>query len=159
MDALTRLFNKAAIIEREPADTGDGVLLYTSEVHLIDMAGRFPEESMSSLAVRMGITKGAISQTTKKLEEKGYLERINQEGNNKTVFIRLTDSGKRAYDWHQAYHALVNERIIREISGLDNRDRENIRKFFLEIEKIFDDCPETRRGITDSIAGGCQKKT
>lgn len=153
MDTLTRLFNKAAVIEREPVDTGDGVLLYTSEVHLIDMAGRFPEESMSALASRLGITKGAVSQTAKKLEEKGYLERINLEGNNKTVLIRLTDTGTRAFGWHRAYHAVVNNKIVQEICTLEAGDRENILKVLRQIEKIFDDCPKTRLMITQGADG------
>lgn len=151
MDTLTRLFNKAAAIEREPVDTGNGILLYTSEVHLIDMAGRFPEDSLSSHAVRLGITKGAISQTAKKLEEKGYLERANQEGNNKTVIIRLTRAGMRAYDWHRAYHAIVNERIAREIGGLNPDARMNIHRLLRQLENVFDDCPETRRRITETL--------
>jgi len=151
MDTLTRLLNKAAAIEREPVDTGDGILLYTSEVHLIDMAGRFPEEGLSSLAVRLGITKGAISQTAKKLEEKGYLERMYREGNNKTVLIRLTRAGRRAYDWHRAYHAVVNERIAREIGGMNTEARTNIHRLLQQLENIFEDCPETRRRITDAL--------
>lgn len=151
MDILTRLFNKAAIIEREPVDTGDGILLFTSEIHLIDMAGRFPDESLTALATRLGITKGAVSQTAKKLEEKGYLERINLKGNNKTVFIRLTDAGIRAFSWHRAYHAGVNDRIAHEIASLEGKDRKNLIKILLQLERIFDDCPETRRRITRSI--------
>jgi DNA-binding MarR family transcriptional regulator len=154
MDTLARLFNKAAIIEREPVDTGDGTLLYTSEVHLIDMAGRFPAESMSALATRLGITRGAISQTVKKLEEKGYVERINPEGNNKTVYIRLTETGTRVFTWHRSYHAVVNARIAQEIAGLDGKERERLQKILIKIENIFDDCPRTRRQITQGILEG-----
>lgn len=153
MDTLSRLFNKAATIEREPVDTGDGVLLFTSEVHLIDMAGRFPGEGMSALASRLGITKGAISQTAKKLEEKGYLERVNGEGNHKTVFLRLTDAGTRAFGWHRAYHAAVNDRIAGEVASFDTKDRENLLRVLGQIEKIFDTCPETRARITQGVSG------
>jgi len=151
-DLWMRLFNKAAMIEREPVDTGDGVLLYTSEVHLIDMAGRFPEASLSTLASRLGITKGAISQTVKKLEEKGYLERINAGGNNKTVLIRLTGTGVRAFTWHRTYHEVINDRIIREMSDLHRKDWDTIRRILMKMEKIFDDCPETRRRITQGMS-------
>src|SRR5512147_1615769 len=81
-DLMMRLFAKAERIECEPVDTGDGVLLHTSEVHLIDLAGRFPDEGISSLAARLGITKGAVSQTVRRLEEKGYVERAGRDGDN-----------------------------------------------------------------------------
>ncbi len=153
-DLLTRLFNKGALIEQEPVDTGDGVLLFTSEIHLLDIAGRYPDDSMTVLASRLGITKGAISQTAKKLEEKGYLERINREGDNKTVLIRLTENGLRASGWHRAYHAAVNRRIQKHIAALDRRERDAVRNLLSEMEKIFDDCPETRRRITREMAEG-----
>ncbi|NMB78970.1 MAG: MarR family transcriptional regulator [Methanomicrobiales archaeon] len=153
MDTLLRLFNKAALIEREPVDTGDGILLYTSEVHLIDMAGRYPDENLSSIASRLGVTKGAVSQTVKKLEEKGYLERINPEGNNKTVFIRLTQAGLRAFEWHRAYHAVVNERITLEITSLGRTDCETMIAILGQIQKIFDDCPRTREQVTRRMKG------
>jgi len=149
MDALARLFSKAAQIEREPVDTGDGVLLYTSEIHLIDLAGRFPEDSLSSIALRLGITRGAVSQTVKKLEEKGYLERYNGEGDNKTTFLRLTDAGKKAFAWHEAYHSLVNGRLIQVIASLKKEDRQNALNIFLTLEKIFEDCPELRRNVSE----------
>ena len=159
MDLFARLLNKAAIIEREPVDTGDGVLLYTSEIHLIDMAGRFPTESMSALASHLGITKGAVSQTVKKLEKKGYLERIKREGNKKTVHIRLTDSGIQAFNWHRAYHAVVNERIARKIARYEGKDWEYIRTILLQMEKIFDECPTTRCRITQEIVRNLPGKT
>jgi DNA-binding MarR family transcriptional regulator len=146
-DLLSRLFNKAAAIERDPVDTGDGVLLHASEVHLLDMAGRFPQESMTALAVRLGITKGAISQTVTKLEEKGYLERMRPEGNNRTVHLRLTAAGLRAFTWHRAYHAIVNRRIARQVAGLDQKERDAIRHLFRELEQVFDDCPEIRQRV------------
>ncbi|MFA5331832.1 MAG: MarR family transcriptional regulator [Methanoregula sp.] len=147
---LVRLFNKAAAIEHEPVDTGDGVLLYTSEKHLIDTVWRFPQESMSGLASHLGITKGALSQTAKKLEEKGYLERIKAEGNKKTVFLCLLGSGRRAYEWHRAYHAAVHEKIARELSIKEDRDRAYIRIFYLQLERIFDECPKIRRRISET---------
>lgn len=152
MDTLARLFSKAARIESEPVDTGDGVLLYTSEVHLIDLAGRFPDDSMSSLALRLGITRGAVSQTAKKLEEKGYLERYNGEGDNKTTYLRLTDAGKKAFAWHEAYHALVNGRLTEVISSLEKEDRKNALDVLLTLEKIFDDCPDLRRKVSEKAA-------
>ena len=151
MDQLTRLLNKAAAIEREPVDTGDGVLLYTSEIHLLDMAARYPGEGMSSLAARLGITKGAVSQTAKKLGEKGYLERFSEAGDSKTVFLRLTKAGQRAYAWHREYHAAVNRRIAGEFSRLSPDEREQVLAVLFRLEEVFDSCPETRRMVTSAL--------
>ncbi|MDV2481168.1 winged helix-turn-helix transcriptional regulator [Methanoculleus sp. Wushi-C6] len=138
LDRIIRVLNKAAAIEREPVDIGHGVLLYPSEVHLIDVAGRYPEEGVSDLAARLGITKGAVSQTAKKLEEKGYLERVRREGDSKAVLLRLTGRGDEAFAWHRAYHAAVNRRIAEEI-GRDDADR--LMAVLARMEEILDECP------------------
>jgi DNA-binding MarR family transcriptional regulator len=148
MDLLNRLFNKAATIEREPVDTGDGVLLYTSEIHLLDMAGRYPQEGMSSLAGRLGITKGAISQTAKRLVEKGYLERMAREEDSKTVLLRLTDAGQNAFLWHREYHERVNRRIAGEFSRLTPGEREKVFSLLARLESVFDACPDTREQVS-----------
>lgn len=148
MALMTRLFNKAAAIEQEPVDTGDGVLLYTSEIHLLDLAGRFPNEGMSCLAGRLGITKGAISQTAKRLVEKGYLERVNEDGDRKTVLLRLTAAGQHAFLWHQEYHALINRRIGEEFHRLTPDEREKVFSVLARLEGVFDSCPDTRNLVT-----------
>ena len=147
MDRFVRVLNMAAAIEREPVDIGHGVLLYPSEVHLIDIAGRYPDEGISRIAMRLGITKGAVSQTAKRLEEKGYLERANQEGDKKTVLLRLTIRGEVAFNWHRRYHAMVNRNLEEEIRSLSARDLENLRRFFVRVEEIFAACPSARAAI------------
>jgi DNA-binding MarR family transcriptional regulator len=141
LDTISRVLNKAAAIEKEPVDIGHDILLYASEVHLIDMAGRYPEEGISQIASRLGITKGAVSQTAKKLEEKGYIERVNREGGKKTVVIRLTERGRDTFLWHFAYHEMVDQDMAEQISKLSPRDAENIFSVLLQMESMFDNCP------------------
>lgn len=148
LDAMSRILNKAAAIEKEPVDIGHSILLYASEVHLIDMAGRYPEEGISQIASRLGITKGAVSQTAKKLEEKGYIERVNPEGDKKTVFIRLTEYGKDAFLWHVAYHEMVNRDMAERVAKLSHRDVDNLFSILLQMENMLDNCSEVRLKIT-----------
>jgi DNA-binding MarR family transcriptional regulator len=147
LDHITRILNKAAAIEREPVDIGHGVLLYPSEVHLIDVAGRYPDEGVSDLASRLGITKGAVSQAAKKLEEKGYLERARREGDGKTVLLRLTERGREAFAWHRAYHAVVNRRIAMEVARLDRADVEHLVAILARMEEILDECPAVQAEV------------
>ena len=55
----------------------------------------------------------------------------------------------RVFAWHRAYHAVVSEKIAREISGRTNKDRDTIRKVLCRMENIFDDCPEIRNHAGD----------
>jgi DNA-binding MarR family transcriptional regulator len=115
------------------------------------MAGRFPDDGMSSLAGRLGITKGAISQTAKRLIEKGYLERATVAGDGKTILLRLTPAGQDAFLWHREYHALVNNRISGEFGRLSSREREKVFAILARLEAVFDACPETREQVTQRL--------
>ncbi|WP_406657237.1 MarR family winged helix-turn-helix transcriptional regulator [Methanolobus sp. ZRKC2] len=148
VDTLVRVINKASSIEKDPVDIGHGILLHPSEIHLIDMAGRFPDESVSQLASRLGITKGAVSQTAKKLEEKGYLERANKENDKKTIVLKLTGYGEDAFRWHHMYHEAMNRKMAADIEGMDHNDIENLKHVLMQFEEMLEKCPEVRKEIT-----------
>lgn len=150
LETMSRILNKAAAIEKEPVDIGHGILLYASEVHLIDMAGRYPEEGISQIAARLGITKGAVSQTAKKLEDKGYIERVKSSMDKKSVFLRLTEHGRDAFHWHSAYHEIVNKGIAEQVSKLSHRDVENVFSILMQMESMLDNCSAVRKKLANS---------
>ena len=158
LDSLIRILNRAASIEAEPIDIGHGIRLHASEVHLIDMAGRYPEDNVSRLAARLGITKGAVSQLARRLEEKGYLQRINREGNRKAVLLRLTERGREAFEWHRTYHARVNRSIAREIARLDPGDAERLKEVLRQMEAILESSLRVRQEHTREFAAALQRE-
>jgi DNA-binding MarR family transcriptional regulator len=150
LDLFTVIFNRVAAVEREPVDVGHGVLLYSSEVHLIDLAGRFPEENISELAKRLGVTKGAVSQTAIRLEKKGYFERIIAENDRRNVSIRLTTRGEEAFEWHQRYHKAVNGMVAEELAKLDEKEIDNLKKVLTAVGEMLESCPEVRKNLSEN---------
>ena len=145
VDTLVRIINKADSIEKNPVDIGHGILLHPSEVHLIDMAGRFPDENVSQIAFRLGVTKGAVSQTAKKLEEKGYLERANRGNDRKTIVLKLTDYGMDAFRWHNMYHETINRNMADTIAKMNHRDIEGLKNVIMQLEEMLEKCPQMRQ--------------
>ena len=89
-ELFIKLANKYHSLEKIPVDYGVGKDLYHSERHLIEKIGDYPEKNITELAKFFGVTKGAISQTVKKLENKGIVTRYKGEKNDKEVFLKLT---------------------------------------------------------------------
>ena len=88
--------------------------------------------NMSSIANRIGITRGTFSNNVKKLMEKGYLEKYQEEGNSKNIYIRATDEGMKAYE---EYAKFIYEEWFREMFALaDTMPEEQIKT----LEKILD---------------------
>ena len=156
-DCLIRILNKASAIERDPVDIGLGISLYTSEVHVIDLIGRFPGETMTSYASRLGVTRGAISQTVKKLEAKGFLQRFRDENNKKNIRLLLTSRGEDAFSWHTAYHELVRKRLSTGITDMTQDERRLLESALRKLELVLDSCDTIR---AEHIAEFCfQKKS
>jgi DNA-binding MarR family transcriptional regulator len=102
-ELFIKLANKYHSMEKIPEDYGIGIKLYHSERHLIEQIGDYPEKNITELAKFFGVTKGAISQTVKKLENKGIVTRYKGEKNEKEVFLKLTKTGKSVYKKHKEH--------------------------------------------------------
>ena len=61
--------------------------------------------SVTDLAKIIGVTKGAVSQTLKKLESKSFIIKETDPSNLSRITVALTSRGKTAYyshrDWHE----------------------------------------------------------
>ncbi len=118
VEIITRIIHRAVRIEGEPVNIGYGDLLYSSEIHLIAMAGMYPGSNLSTIASQLGVTKGAVSQIVSRLEQKGYITRSREEGDSRNFSLVLTEKGNNALLWHQGLHECILHHLI---SGL-NRD-------------------------------------
>lgn len=98
---FVKLSNKYQALEKIPVDYGAGKTLYHSERHMLDAIGDNPAMNVSEFARTIGVTKGAVSQVVKKLEEKQVVRRYKQAENDKEVFIELTNLGKDIYKKHK----------------------------------------------------------
>ena len=91
---------------------------------------------MSEIASKMGITRGTFSNNTKKLIEKGYLEKKHMSDNQKDIFLTVTDKGLQAYD---KYVEFVNENCFNRIFELWNTIPDTYKETFYEIIDEFSD--------------------
>jgi len=95
---------------------GTGVLMYRREIHTIQAIGRNPGINVTTLAEYMGVTKGAVSQTIKKLSNKGLVRRTRVPGNVKEVVLELTELGWIGFHNHDKFH-MDSLDIAREYFG------------------------------------------
>ncbi len=138
LETLIRVIHKAAFIDNQPVDLGDGSLLSAGEIHLIDMAGQYPHDTISGLASRLGVTKSAVSQMVQKLVVKGYIDRCREEGNRKNICLHLTPSGKKAFAWHASLHSCVDDQVFSYLSSLSSNDRQVLLELLTRLNTTID---------------------
>lgn len=111
MEFCYRLINKYNQKTKNPKQYGTDDLLYASEVHMIEVIGTYGSITTTKLANCMGITKGAVSQTTSKLLKKDLILKTASKERNKEIFITLTEKGQKVLDGHHKIHEKMNERV------------------------------------------------
>lgn len=140
--ALGRMFEVFNLINKKPKEYVPGLVLYFSEIHMIEAIGRHPDSKLTEIAQTLNITKGTASKTIAKLVDKGLVSKYQLEKNKKEVYFRLTEMGQLAFDGHYQYHESRSADIDREFDSYSPEDQklilDFIRKYTEELKRYLD---------------------
>ncbi|MBU0991903.1 MAG: MarR family transcriptional regulator [Proteobacteria bacterium] len=125
---MSRALDRYYLIEKTPREFGTGNMLYPSEIHTIEAIGKNMGINVTELALTLGVSKPAISQTIKKLEKKRLIVRSAANDNNKEVLLHLTKMGKTAYENHRQFHKDMDKVIVKWMKELTDAEHS-----FLEV--------------------------
>jgi DNA-binding MarR family transcriptional regulator len=120
-------------LEKKEIDVGADQKLYPSELHLIAAVKHNPKTHMKCFCEILRVTKGAISQTVKKLLCKGLVKKIKTKKNKKLTFLELTSDGERVCCKHKNFH----KRIFNCFEGLNEDLSEKDMEKALEVIKAI----------------------
>jgi DNA-binding MarR family transcriptional regulator len=98
IDLFLKILHLYSVINRKPKDYGTGDLLYLTEIHTITVVAANKEINMTRLAEIMGVTKGAISQTIRKLVNKNLIIKQNSDKSKREYNLLLSEKGKIVLD-------------------------------------------------------------
>jgi DNA-binding MarR family transcriptional regulator len=96
------------------------------------------DTNATRMAERLGVTKGAISQTLSRLEKKGILRKIKDPYNKNELTIEFTSLGKTILDHYLHVTAELHQQYDQYLSTLTDNERTIIRGFLSQAEIIMD---------------------
>ncbi len=127
---IERIIDKVLFLEKKKIFQYGEILLYPSEIHIILFIDEYKENAKNAtrIAEKLGVTKGAVSQTLTRLEKKGIISKIKDPFNKNELTLILTDKGKEAL------------KEFRVLQKMRSSGHDNILKNFSESDKhiIFD---------------------
>lgn len=112
--------------------------LTINEMHLIESVGKCRDEgrTISSIAEDIGITLPSVTVAINKLQKKGYVEKIRGKADSRTVFVKLTKSGKRIDAAHRYFH----ENMVRSVvSQMNEEEKKALFKGVVKLNSFFKD--------------------
>lgn len=137
-ETFLRIINKFKELEKIPIDHGTGDLLYASEINTLELIGNFPGISITELAQKRGVTKGAVSQIIAKLVKKQLVTKNPGQDNDKVVALGLTEAGEIAFENHEKFHKKYDSPMIEKLSGMNDDQLALLTDTFAMLEKTID---------------------
>ena len=124
-------------VGNKPLGFNTDAKIYPSEIHKLKIIGDKSEPHVSQVARDFGVTKGAVSQSLKKLEKKGLIERTVDQSNNTRLLVRLTPEGKKAYKAHEDLHRMIDSEIEKWLDALAKDEGDVVLDFIRKIKELF----------------------
>lgn len=137
-ETFLRIINKFKALEKIPIDHGTGDLLYASEINTLEIIGKYSGINMTQLALKRGVTKGAVSQIVSKLVKKKLVTKNQTPGNDKELSLQLTSSGEIAFVNHKKFHAKYDSPMIEKLKGMNVEQLAVVKDTFQMLEKTID---------------------
>ena len=116
LEKLEQVSTKMESMHTPTLSFGTGVLMHQKEIHTVQAIGRHSGINITRLAEFKGVTKGAVSQTVKKLVREGLVQKTRLPGNDKEVVLELTNLGWTGFYNHEQFH-METLNIAREYYG------------------------------------------
>lgn len=138
IDLFLKILHLYSVIDRKPKDYGTGDLLYVAELHTIAMIGNNHEINMTKLADIMGVTRGAISQTIRKLAGKNLIIKSNLT-NKKEINLKLSEKGLIVYKAQESFQKEIFTFAGTLYEQAGPEDRELVRRLFIAISSNMEE--------------------
>ncbi len=81
----------------------------STEMYVIDILGEQGDKNIKSIARLLYLTDGAVSKLAKRMASRGIVRCYNRPGNNKDVYLALTEDGKSDFERHCKMKRALND--------------------------------------------------
>lgn len=132
IDLFLKILHLYSVINRKPKDYGTGDLLFFTELHTISMVAGNREINMTRLADIMGVTRGAISQTIRKLVRKELIIKDNIN-NRKEVTLKLSPKGRKVLKEQDSFQKEIFTFADALYERAKPEERDTVRRLFIAI--------------------------
>lgn len=124
-------------LETTPRKYGTEANLSHAEIHMIEMIGDNENSSVTDIAKLLGITKGAVSQSLKRLESKEICIKKTDPDNLSRAIVMLTSKGHAVYWAHKHWHEKLDGGFSKYFNELENEKADIIIEFLHRVQDLL----------------------
>ncbi|MGT2907833.1 MarR family winged helix-turn-helix transcriptional regulator [Streptococcus dentiloxodontae] len=110
-----------------------------AEVQTIVLIARQPQLTLADIARERGISRSAVTQLIKRLEQKGCIRKVPID--DKRFNLELTRQGQAIYQEHQKQHDYINEQLQIIFEQYPEKFLTNLSELMEAVETLWDSLP------------------
>lgn len=151
MEMIIRFGNTYARTSRGEQNYNTSITFSASQIQILEylLENENDLNNMVTVAEHLGISKSALSKQTKKMVEKGLLERYHTSDNQKNIIVKVSDFGKEIY---QLYSEYTYETAFKKMFAvLDDIPDEYLAKFVTVME-IASEAAATDKNCLEDVS-------
>lgn len=137
LQALFKVNNQLKELEKKNlTEISNGKYLSPSEIITMSIIKNHPESNITEIATHLGVTKGAVSQVIRKLEEKQMIEKYKTH-NEKEVYLKLLEEADKVVKEYEE-NCFNNEcKLIDVLKKLDEDQLDFIQSIFEQFGDVL----------------------
>jgi len=136
-EQVMHLINTVLFLEKRNIFIYKNVKLFPSEIHLMKLIAMGQCANATAMAVALGVTKGAVSQTISRLEKKNIVIKANDINNKNGLIISFTDLGKTIMKKFREKRTRSTLAYEKYLDNLSVQDKAVIQEFIAQVEMFL----------------------
>lgn len=132
LDLVNKIFetiSKLIFLDRRRKITYQDINLYPSEIHLLLFIYHIQDTNITNIAERLGLTKGAISQTISRLHKKGIIIKKTEPSKKNELQIQFTKKGQFFMDHIIEFRKALETKYLNFLETKSNKEKQIIFDF------------------------------
>ena len=112
-----------------------------SEVHLIVTIENHQPINLVKLAEIQNISRSAVTQSSKRLIQKGLISLTTSPKNGKNKYLQLTGKGKKIYQLHQTQQDYIENAVLTVLETYSQEDLNKVTSLMADIKAVWENLP------------------
>jgi DNA-binding MarR family transcriptional regulator len=136
---IMRIINQFIFLEKKYTFKYKNITLFPSEIHLLMLIFEGSSVNATVMAEKMGVTKGAISQTLSRLEKKKLITKEKDPFNKNVITVKFTPAGLNALKSFSETRVDADKKFQTYLSSLAMKERAVIEEFLTQMQSFIKD--------------------
>ena len=136
-ELLNRVVNQIIFLEKRSVFEHGDLKLYPSEIHLMQLIYAKQATNATGMARRLGVSKGAISQTLSRLEKKGIITKSKDPANKNELTAMFTPKGLKAMQGFEEVRSSLRKPYAKYLTGLSTQEGKVIIEFLEQSQRML----------------------